>query len=221
MICAEVYLGQNTQQQRGGPGSEMLSKSEVIVVHLLAKGNLLDQGYEVTLDNWYTSVRLAQYLWLRKTAMRGTINPVRGIPQVLRDKRLPKSDSAYMRKEHLLAVKFHDKKDVYLLSTADSAGGIEKTRHLTGNQIQVYQKPQAIETYNLRMGGVDITDQLIAGVNSTRKSHVWFKKIGIHYIQRLVLNAYLLHKRERDPKMSFHTFMQRSIVQLTGKKSRF
>ena len=216
MICWQVYYGREAEWTCTEPGVEHLSKSELIVVYLFSKAHMLDKGYVVTLDNWYTSVRLANYLWSRRTAVRGTIRSNRGIPKALIDKRLNAMQSAYMRNGPVLAVKFSDRKMVYLVSTTDAARNIEKTRRLGAGRTVTYQRPLAIEAYNLKMGGVDLTDQLIASTNCVRKSHVWFKKLGFHFVQRLALNSYLRFKKEREPRMPFSQFLKRVIVCLTG-----
>ncbi len=220
MICSEVYYGASTHLQCNESGFDELSKSEQVIVALLSKCNFLDKGYTVTLDNWYTSTRVAEYLWKRKTAIRGTIRVSRGVPQELREKTLRNFQCAYMRKNELLCIKFSDKKDVYLLSTADNAGEIERQRTFRGGHKQSYQKPEAIHTYNTEMSGVDLTDQYISSCNIVRKSQVWFKKIGLSYFQRLVLNSFIRFRIERNQKMHFGDFMKAVVCHLTGVPSQ-
>jgi len=221
-LAAEVYYGAGTNISVNEPGTEALSKSEMVVVHLLKKARLLDKWYVVTLDNWYTSIRLAEYLYSRKTFMRGTINKNRGIPKALQEKKLPNLGIAYMVKgDHLLAIKFSDRKDVYVLSTVDDAGVVQKTRHFRGEREQQnYNRPEAIEKYNLQMGGVDVTDQYLAPRSIVRKSFVWFKKVGMHYLQRLLLNAFIRYRFEQAPaRPSFLKFTKVAIVLFTGLSS--
>ena len=59
----------------------MLS-SEKIVIWLLEK--LLDKGYSLYIDNFYTSVPLAKYLLTRDTRVTGTIKSNR-IPSVVKE----------------------------------------------------------------------------------------------------------------------------------------
>jgi hypothetical protein len=40
------------------------------------------------------------------------------------------------------------------------------------------------------MQGVDRTDQLMHSYDCTRKAYSWFKKLGLHFLQRAVLNAH-------------------------------
>ena len=177
MLCCEVYYGAATVLNCHEPGLENLSKSETVVVALLAKASLLDKGYMVTLDNWYTSLRLVEYLWKRRTAVRGTVRVSRGIPSQLKEKKLQNLEVAYMRKNQVLAGKLSDKKDVYLLTTADDAGEVEVERVLRGNKRMIFKKPTAVQQYNSEMGGVDLTDQYLSGIHAVRKSQVWFKKL--------------------------------------------
>ena len=220
MICSEVYYGASTHLQCNESGFDGLSKSEQVVITLLSKCHFLDKGYTVTLDNWYTSTRVAEYLWQRKTAIRGTIRVSRGVPQDLREKKLQNLQSAYMRKKELLCIKFSDKRDVYLLSTADNAGEIERERTFRGGHKQSYQKPEAIHTYNTEMSGVDLTDQYISSCNIVRKSQVWFKKVGLSYFQRLVLNAFIRFRSERNKGMQFGEFIKSVVCHLTGVQSQ-
>ena len=61
----------------------MLS-SEAIVVWLLQP--LLDKGYNLYVDNFYTSVPLAKYLLTRNTHLSGTVKANR-LPQTVENKR--------------------------------------------------------------------------------------------------------------------------------------
>lgn len=148
--------------------------------------------------------------------MRGTVRPNRGVPAPLKDLRLQLHQTAYYRKNsEILTVKYVDKREIYLLSTVDAAE-VQKTRHMRGGVELQYSKPTAIETYNQRMGGVDITDQYLSGIGIVRKSHIWFKKVGLHLLQRLVLNAFLLYKREQSiQRPTFLDFSKTVIVILT------
>ena len=104
------------------------------MVHLLSKGNLLDKGYNLNMDNYYCSVRLNEYLSTRNTGMRGTIRENRGVPSELRRITQQPISSKYMRKDDILVVKFTDKKHVYFISSIEEAGEISKTRVLPGNR---------------------------------------------------------------------------------------
>lgn len=192
-----------------------LSKSERVVVYLLEKADLLDKGHITSCDNWYSSVRLAKYLWSRKTGMRGTIRPNRGIPVELKTCKVEPGETKFMRKGEVLAMRYADKKDVYLISTVEKAELIEKTRILPGNKQVVQKKPLTVCNYNLKMNGVDLADQLIAPYDCTRRSHAWFKKVGFNLLQRLSINAYIRFCQDNN-KIPLKVFQKTTIVLLTG-----
>lgn len=219
MVAAEIYYGCATNLICNEPGVEELSKSELVVIYLLSKADLLDKWYCVTLDNWYTSLRLVEFLYARKTYVRGTVRNNRGIPPALRNADLQTFGIRCMSKGPVLAIKFADRKDVYLLTTRDDNGSVQKIRHLKGQGPVVYQKPEGIETYNHDMGGVDLTDQHLSGLTVVRKSHIWFKKVGLHYLQRLLLNAYVLYKSQKNNGISLVDFTKQAIVHFTQVES--
>lgn len=218
MIAYVTYYGRDTDLATN-EDIEDLSMSEKVVVVLLSRAQMLDKGYVVTLDNWYCSIRLAKYLWRRTTGLRGTCRTARGIPNELQQKRMHPISSAYMRKGEVLAIRFCDKKDVFLLSTVDAAGEIEKQRVLPGGQRIVYDKPSAIDNYNHEMIGVDLCDQLISSISCVRRTHAWFKKLGLHFIQRLLLNSYIRYTQEQE-KVKFLEFTKNIVVHLTGVASQ-
>lgn len=216
VIRAAVYYGARGAIEAGEPGCDALPKSEAVVVHLLSKGSLLDKGYSVSMDNYYCSTRLAAFLETRQTGMRGTIRDNRGVPQELKQTVQQPISSTNMRKDGTLLIKFSDKKNVYFISTIDKAGEVPKVRVLPGNQRIDYMKPTAIDVYNHHMGGVDITDQYMASADATRRSHTWDKKVGIHFLQRLIMNAYVLFRSEKQPNIQFGHFSKEAVAILTG-----
>ena len=132
-------------------------------------------------------------------------------------KRLVAPSSAYMRKGDVLAVKFADKKDVYVLSTIDAADEVVKERILPGNVRVNINKPTAIDRYNQEMGGVDLADQYVSHYDITRKTHAWFKKVGLNGIQRLLLNAHIRYRCEKNPNATYLDCMKAAVAVLTGK----
>ncbi|CAH2007765.1 unnamed protein product [Acanthoscelides obtectus] len=56
------------------------------------------------------------------------------------------------------------------------------------------------------MGAVDATDQDMEPYNAARKSYAWFKKVGIHVLQRMVLNAKVLYSVTNKRKVDMKDF---------------
>ena len=171
---------------------------------------LLDKGHHVITDNWYTSLRLARYMLTRKTDLTGVVRVNRGIPERLKNEILDSKQSSFMRNNDVLAVKYEDRKPVYSLSTRYTAEVIEKTKPF---QKKVYFKlPVQIFFYNEYMGSVDRADQLLKPYAYGRKNLAWFKKLGIHFIERMLLNSYLVYKSQHsDYKKDFMDYIQEVI----------
>ncbi|XP_045449138.1 piggyBac transposable element-derived protein 4-like [Melitaea cinxia] len=82
--------------------------------------NLLDEGRLIITDNFYTSVPLANFLKTRRTDLLGTVNKMRrGLPQQVTGSKLKKGEIAAMQKGNITVLKWHDKRDVLLLSTCN------------------------------------------------------------------------------------------------------
>ena len=59
------------------------------------------------------------------------------------------------------------------------------------------------------MGSVDKADQCLEPYSYDRKSIAWFKKLGIHFWERMVLNAFLLYRGQNpEYKADYLTFSQ-------------
>ena len=64
-------------------------------------------------------------------------------------------------------------------------------------------KPFLVHDYNIRMGGVDLSDNFLSHYQ-TLKSIKWYRKLLFHLINMATLNAHLLNKKYGNQKMS-HT----------------
>ena len=64
------------------------------------------------------------------------------------------------------------------------------------------EKPEAVYYYCSRMGGVDLSDQLLNYFSFLRKSTKWSRKLLIHLINLVILNAYILNRHYGLQKMN-------------------
>ncbi|XP_066971798.1 piggyBac transposable element-derived protein 4-like [Macrobrachium rosenbergii] len=201
----EVYYGKDTSFSLPDPVAANLSISEIIVVHLMK--NLLDKGRHVVTDNWYTSYRLGNYLLTRDTTLTGVVRAGRGPPKKLVNEKLSRHQSTFARRGNTLVVKYMDKKEVNVLTTLYTAGMVEKCKTYFGDKTVFYNKPLHIEKYNSLMGSIDMADQLLEPYAFGKKSLAWFKKLGIHFIFRILLNSYLAYKNQKCYKKDFMAFI--------------
>jgi len=107
-----VYTGKDTIYGQTHPG-EKTSSIVPEVAH-----DLLDRGYCLYLDNWYTSPNLVDTLCTRKTDVVGTMRTNRKeLPDFVKRAILKKGETvaAFCKKQMIM--KWKDKRDVVLVST--------------------------------------------------------------------------------------------------------
>ena len=174
-----------------------LSVSERIVVHLIDP--LLDQGYRVVADNYFTSVRLATYLLERETLILGTLRANRGAPPELKFRDLRPNNCLFVRRGDVMIVRYcvnkaSGIKNIYMLDTSSRAELHSIQRVRRGGAVEQVPKPGSVMEYNRLMGAIDNSDAIIESCSATRKSNHWCTKLGIHLLQKLLLNAFLVHR---------------------------
>lgn len=187
--------------------------SEKIVIILLS--NLLDKGYHLFVDNFFSSVRLAEFLFERKTLLTGTIRQFRGVPKLLKEKQVPVKSHAFCRRNSVLLVKHVDRKSsglktLYIVDTAHKAGTTTQKRTLRGGVEENVEKSLAVVAYNKGMGGVDSRDGSLHPYSMTRKSFKWFTKLAFHLIHVMIKNSWIIYK-SCGGDMEFLSYQERVI----------
>lgn len=89
-------------------------------------------------------------------------------------------------------VKWQDK-EVCLLSTKYEADAVEKTETYFGGETVFFNNPH-VEIYNKKMGSMDYADQILEPFESFGNSLAWFKKLGLHFMFRSLLNSFIAYK---------------------------
>ena len=137
----------------------------------------------VFMDIYYTSPKLFTELDLLETSACGTLCVNRkGVPDAIKQKRkLRQNEVIYRRNENLLAVKFHDKRDIHMISHFHEAimAVLKKQVYGTDNNVT---KPTANIDYVKHMEGVDLSDQFNNYNTVMRKSQKWWKKLFFHLL---------------------------------------
>ena len=170
--------------------------TERIPVTLMQKS--LHKGHHLFTDNYYTSYHFGHIL-SSKWYITGTIRETRKHFQVeLNTMKLKKGEAAFYQHNGLVVVKYRAMKDrtagkpkvVYVLSTANAlAMGHTDKRDKDG---KIIQKPTCINAYNDSMGGVDMMDQQLDGIDVLRKSYKWYKKLFLRLVMQCALSAHKL-----------------------------
>ena len=101
-----------------------------VVLQLLEDDRLCNKVYIVVMDNYYSSPTLFKDLLAKNFGALGTVRRDRkGLPLILRETRLQKGDIVSSMDDSILALKWRDKRDVYMLSTYHGSDMLKKTRH--------------------------------------------------------------------------------------------
>ena len=130
------------------------------VLGLLDSVQLLDMGHHVYFDNYYNSPNLIELLYKRKTHACGTVRKNRkSLPLALTQAKLKQGETIFCCKNNLLALKWMDKREVYILSGLHKATNvINKKTNYKGQKVN---KPQPVFLHNRYMSSVDLTDQFL------------------------------------------------------------
>lgn len=189
---------------------EGLGVSGSVVATLLQK--YLGKGRVLYVDNWYSSPTLFNFLLDHQTGACGTVRPNRrGMPTFR--SRMSRGEVEFRQNGDMLAVKWHDKRDVHVLSTVHTSTMSEtgKVDHVTG---ELRRKPDCVLEYNLKMGAVDKTDMQNSFVECARKSLKWYKKLYFHLMDIALLNAYIVYKELTGRSIKYQQFRLNVMRQL-------
>ncbi|KAJ8934768.1 hypothetical protein NQ318_010424 [Aromia moschata] len=151
-----IYTGATTETAQSNFGKS----GDVVVTPL---DPYLDEGHTLFIDNWYSSPDLFLWLYDRCTNACGTVRKTRKQMPKMEEKLKGGEFTFRTTRNRLIAIKWCDKREVFMLSTAhdNNVAATGKTDRTTNLQIM---KPECIIEYNKRMGAVDKTDMLLSSV---------------------------------------------------------
>ena len=213
----DIYCGKKNRfscAKRAKTLDPECTKTTKVVMGLLERTKLLDRGFNIYMDNYYTSPELMEELYYRNTFACGTVRKNRkGLPVAVSEPKFKeRGQMVFRRNGPMLALKWFDKRSVYMLTTIHDAVLIKtgKVNHLDGEDIW---KPKAVQEYIRNMKAVDMGDQIMSYNSILRRSHKWWRKLFIHLLNMVLLNSYILHKKYAQTKMSHENFTLRVISQ--------
>ncbi|KAL2098758.1 hypothetical protein ACEWY4_005238 [Coilia grayii] len=187
-----------------------LGVSGSVVVNMLKP--YLEKGHALFTDNWYSSPTLFLYLMKHRTGACGTVRAKRkGMPEFR--KKMKKDEVEMKCAGPLLAVKWHDKRDVHVLSTISSASMADSGK-VDFNTGEHKMKPSCVLDYNKNMGAVDRFDMRNSFVECTRKTMKWYKKIFFHLVDCAIHNAYIVHQQVTGQVIRPQAFRENLVRQL-------
>lgn len=197
-----VYTGQ--LDEMGGKGHAQK------VVQYIAK-DYLNKGHSIYMENYYNSCQLARTLINHKTYCTGTLRSDRkGGPEKILKMKLKVGESKAQYSDGVMIGKWKDKRDVTYISTEFENQMVE----ITNKRGVAKQKPLPIVEYNKCMGGIDHQDQMMSYYPSLRKTLFWYKKLGVHILQLLLFNSYVIFCKYSGRKMTFYDYRLAVIEKL-------
>lgn len=186
-----------------GKGSIPKSKNGVgYVVVMNLVGQYLNCGRRIYLDNYFTSIPLAEELLQNKTYMVGTIRANRKrLPSEFMAQKLDLAEAKGVQCQHgVKIVRWKGSKIVNMITTdPHHSGAIMDIGRKRFNGESVL-KPDVIFDYNQGKKGVDVADQLNSYYSSLRKTVKWNRKVAFDYLVGMsVVNAQHLAKHLTGP----------------------
>lgn len=194
-----LYTGKDTNYSSNYPQEKQSTRIVLELTH-----DLLNKGYRIYLDNFYTLIHLAKLLCQNNTDIVGTmrINRV-GIPSEIKTKKLQKNKHIVRFKDKLIVLKWKDKKDVLMLSSIHND---EKTMIEKRGRRQ--EKPNVVLDYNKNMGGVDLGDGVMVAYTAARNRLKKYKKIFLRLTDMCCLNAYIIYKKDKGHLDRLHFLIE-------------
>ena len=192
-----VYTGKTDHDPQKGVAHHVVMK--------LVEG-LEGKGYNLFVDNWYSSPQLFTDLEKKEILACGTVRAGRkGLPGDMMDikskemKSMKRGQSVFRQKGRLTACTWNDSKFVHLLTTMPATSECSDTTRSVkekGKWMQkAMQRPVIIELYNKFMGGVDLADQRVRSYQRNTKTYVWYMKLFFYLLEVAIMNAYILERK--------------------------
>lgn len=188
---------------------ESQSHSTSVVKQLLE--GYLGKGHILYIDNFYTSVSLAEYLLSENTGMVGTLRANRrGNPKKMLSRKLKTGNAIWKRKGKVIVTKWKDKRDVTMISNCHKHEMITMTPRRGEQKL----KPKCVLDYNAHMSGIDRADQMMSYYSSPRKTVKWYRKVFFHLIDICLWNACFIYKKSLQSKTTLLEFRDAVLLDL-------
>jgi len=192
MLKGEIFTGKDVVPDKDKKESNIIYNR---ILRLIDR--YLDKGHILFVDNFYTTIGIADFLYRRNTGFVGTLRDNRAKEQKL-DKGMVKSEVRYFvnqERPFLMLTIFYDTVIVKALSNCFKAQNVvykKSMQRTTSRGLKV--SPLVFREYNKKASGVDISNHLYACYRNTIRSNKWWHYIYFYFLQTCVTNAYLIYK---------------------------
>ena len=201
------------------PFHEYKNPSKVVLSLL---DGLYNQGYNVTLDNLYTSPELLRVLFMHHIDAYGTLRKKAGLPtdfwqwkpvQEVGAQPIIKFCEELMVSRWSDSYKVNSKKVVSMLSTKHT-GLLKETGKIDFRSKKLVLKPDVIVEYNATMGGVDTLSRVLNPYLIQHKGLKWYRKVAELFIDISIYNSFVLWKQLNNVDETHLGFRQKLIEEI-------
>lgn len=201
VVNAFPYLGKDDMR----PDNQRLG--DYIVERLMHP--YLNKGRNVTCDNFFTSLKLAEQLKSKKTSLVGTVNRIRReIPIEVKKSRARLYDTQVLKKDDITLTVYQGKanKNVIVMSSLhpDVALGSDGKK-----------KPETVTFYNETKYGVDIVDQMARKYSVKPPARRWPLHTFSNILDLAGINAWILYKEVTGKKIQRREYLLKLAEELT------
>ena len=206
VVNFKVYCGKQNNKREVNQGENVVMD---LTSHLAA-------GYNITTDNFFTSVPLAFKLLNRSRnpmTLLGTVRANRKyIPDFIKKHVGQEFDSCFAFSDDIMLVSYfpkEGKKAVVLLSSSAPTDKImpPKVSKKDKREEKDKKKPEIIDSYNHTKCGVDVLDQMTGHMSVTRATRRWTVNLFCNMLEMIAINAYVSYTMSVDPKIERREFM--------------
>jgi hypothetical protein len=210
LVCSHCYYLYNASIYTGKEGTQVTRNlGEKVVLNLTEP--LANTSRNITMDNWFTSVPLADKLLQRSLTCVGTLKKNKpDIPNEMQPNRKRQAPSSLFGfRERMTLVSFVPKKTkaVILLSTMHHDDKVDAD----------LSKPDIVLFYNETKGGVDTCDQMIKHSTVKRKTNRWPLAVFYRILDFACLNSLIIW---RSIKTDSTTTRRQFLLQLSMNLAR-
>lgn len=186
-VNMEIYAGKQPAGQY-----EISNKPADVVKRLSSV--ICGTGRNITVDNWFTSLDLANFLLHNNLTLVGTMrkNKPEIPPEFTQTKTREVGSSLFGFEKNSTLMSYVAKKNkvVLILSTMHHDDAIDETSEKN--------KPKMITFYNATKSGVDTVDQLCSTYNVARKTNRWPMVILYSMINVAAINAQIVYHANNE-----------------------
>ena len=176
-----------------------LRLSENVVMKLIEPH--INKGRNITTDNYFTSIKLAEMLKSKNTTLVGTKKKNRReVPISLKNMHSTLYSSTIVEHDNITLTIYQAKrnKSVFLLSSLHSTVKTEDSQK---------KLPDSIAFYNATKYGVDIRDQMCRKYSVKSASRRWPVHIFFNILDHAALNAWIIYKSVTEKSVSRRDFL--------------